>query len=107
MTGQPVSGVIARATVDYADGVTVRQFATSTDASGHASISWRIERDATPGIFSAIFGVSAAVYVPESFDKDFTVVSHSKNDPVSHNITDPESFDKTLSVVPNHHHSIY
>jgi len=85
-TGQPVSGVVARATVYYADGVTVRQFATTTDASGQASISWKIERNATPGIFSTSIGVSAAVYVGESFNKNFTVVSDRMNDPISPNM---------------------
>jgi hypothetical protein len=79
-TGQPVSGAIARATVDYADGVTVRQFTTTTDASGQATISWRIESNATPGTFSATFGVSATSYVGESFDLNFLVVSRSIND---------------------------
>src|SRR2546423_9707151 len=41
-TGAPVGGAIARATVTYFDGVTVRQFATTTDASGVAVISWTI-----------------------------------------------------------------
>ena len=53
MTGQPVSGAIVRATVGYADAVTVRQFTAITDASGQASISWQIERNATPGSFAA------------------------------------------------------
>ena len=71
-TGQPVSGAYTRATVTYADSITVRQFATTTDASGRASISWKIESDATPGTFTAVFDVSAAAYVSESFDKDFS-----------------------------------
>src|SRR6476659_3930801 len=61
-TGQPVSGAIARATVRYADGVTVRQFATHTDASGVAVISWTIESDTVPGSFSVTYGVSAGTY---------------------------------------------
>lgn len=77
MTGQPVSGAIVRATVDYADAVTVRQFSAITDASGQASISWQIESNATPGAFAATFGVESAGYVGESFDKTFAVVSHS------------------------------
>ena len=68
MTGQPVSGVIARATIGYADHTTTRQFATTTDASGKASISWRIESDATPGTFSVSYSVDSAAYVGESFD---------------------------------------
>jgi hypothetical protein len=79
-TGQPVSGAIARATVRYADGVTVRQFAVPTDASGVASISWTIESDTVPGAFSASFGVSAAAYVTEQFDNTFSVVVNSIND---------------------------
>ena len=79
-TGQPVSGAIARATVRYADGVTVRQFATPTDASGVAVISWTIESDTVPGAFSASFGLSAAAYVTEQFDNTFTVVAQSVND---------------------------
>lgn len=47
MSGQPVSGAIVRATVGYADAVTVRQFTAVTDASGQASISWQIESNAT------------------------------------------------------------
>jgi hypothetical protein len=79
-TGQPVSGAIARATVRYADGVTVRQFATPTDASGVAVISWTIESDTVPGAFAATFSLSAAAYVTESFDNTFSVVAHSVND---------------------------
>jgi hypothetical protein len=79
-TGQPISGAIARATVRYADGVTVRQFATPTDASGVAVISWTIESDAVPGAFSATFGLSAAAYVTEQFDNTFSVVAQSIND---------------------------
>ena len=94
MTGQPVSGAIVRATVDYADAITVRQFVTTTDASGQASISWQIESDATPGSFSVTFGVSAAAYIAESFDKTFSVVSHSVDD---HNHHDHNHHDH------NHH----
>jgi hypothetical protein len=79
-TGAPVGGAIARATVRYADGVTVRQFAVPTDANGVAVISWTIESDAVPGAFSASFGLSAAAYVTESFDNTFSVVAHSVND---------------------------
>jgi hypothetical protein len=78
-TGQPVSGAIARATVRYADGVTVRQFATPTDASGVAVISWTIESDAVPGVFSATIGLSAAAYVTEQSDNTFSVVAQSVN----------------------------
>jgi uncharacterized protein YfaS (alpha-2-macroglobulin family) len=84
-TGQPVSGAIARATVRYADGVTVRQFATPTDASGVAVISWTIESDTVPGAFSATFGLSAAAYVTEQFDNTFSVVVNSINDNNDHN----------------------
>ena len=79
-TGQPVSGAIARATVRYADGVTVRQFATPTDASGVAVISWTIESDTVPGSFSVLYGVSAGAYVTEQFDNTFSVVVNSIND---------------------------
>ena len=79
-TGQPVSGAIARATVRYADGVTVRQFAVPTDANGVAVISWTIESDAVPGAFSATFGISAAAYVTEQFDNTFSVVAQSVDD---------------------------
>jgi len=78
-TGQPISGAIARATVRYADGVTVRQFATPTDALGMAAISWTIESDTVPGAFSATFGLSAAAYVTEKFDNTFTVVAQKIN----------------------------
>ena len=79
-TGQPISGAIARATVRYADGVTVRQFAVPTDANGVAVISWTIESDAVPGAFSATFGISAAAYVTEQFDNTFSVVAQSVDD---------------------------
>ena len=70
----------------YADGVTVRQFATPTDASGVAVISWTIESDTVPGAFSASFGLSAAAYVTEQFDNTFTVVAQSgHNNNASHN----------------------
>ncbi|HEY6165580.1 MAG TPA: hypothetical protein VIW25_11760 [Nitrososphaeraceae archaeon] len=78
-TGAPVGGAIARATVTYFDGVTVRQFATTTDASGVAVISWTIERDTLPGQFSVTYGASAAAYVTEQFDKTFQVVPRSVN----------------------------
>jgi len=84
-TGQPVSGAIARATVRYADGVTVRQFATATDANGVAVISWTIESNTVPGAFSATFGLSAAAYVTEQFDNTFSVVVNSINDNNDHN----------------------
>ena len=84
-TGQPVSGAIARATVRYADGVTVRQFATPTDANGVAVISWTIESNTVPGAFSATFGLSAAAYVTEQFDNTFSVVAQSINDNNNHN----------------------
>jgi uncharacterized protein YfaS (alpha-2-macroglobulin family) len=65
--------------VTYADGVTVRQFAVATDASGVAVISWTIESDTVPGTFSVTYGVSAAAYVTEQFDKSFMVVPQSLN----------------------------
>jgi hypothetical protein len=92
-TGAPIGGAIARATVTYADGVTVRQFATTTDASGVAVISWTIERDTVPGSFSVTYGVSAAAYVTEQFDKTFQVVPRSIN---GHNNNDNHH---------NHHHN--
>jgi hypothetical protein len=78
-TGGPVGGAIARATVRYADGVTVRQFSAPTDASGVGVISWTIESDTVPGAFSATFGLSAAAYVTEQFDNTFSVVAQSIN----------------------------
>jgi hypothetical protein len=65
--------------VTYFDGVTVRQFATTTDASGVAVISWTIERDTLPGSFSVTYGASAAAYVTEQFDASFQVVPRSVN----------------------------
>ena len=79
-TGAPIGGAIARATVTYADGVTVRQFATTTDANGVAVISWTIESNTVPGSFSVTYGVSAAAYVTEQFDKTFQVDPGSTND---------------------------
>jgi len=84
-TGAPIGGAIARATVTYNDGVTVRQFATATDASGVAVISWTIESDTVPGSFSVTYGVSAAQYVTEQFDKTFMVVPRSINGDNNHN----------------------
>jgi hypothetical protein len=65
--------------VRYADGVTVRQFAFPTDASGVAVISWTIESDTVPGAFAASFSLSAAAYVTEAFDNTFSVVAQSVN----------------------------
>ena len=84
-TGAPIGGAIARATVTYADGVTVRQFATPTDANGVAVISWTIESNAVPGAFSATFGLSAAAYVTEQFDNTFSVVAQSNHNDNQHN----------------------
>ena len=84
-TGAPVGGAIARATVRYADGVTVRQFAVPTDASGVAVISWKIESDAVPGVFSATIGLSAAAYVTEQLDNTFSVVAQSDHNDNHHN----------------------
>ena len=84
-TGGPVGGAIARATVRYADGVTVRQFAAPTDANGVAVISWTIESNAVPGAFSATFGLSAAAYVTEQFDNTFSVVAQSDHNDNHHN----------------------
>lgn len=76
ITKQPVTGAIARAKADYADGVTVRQFATTTDLTRKATISWQIEKHTTPGSFSISFEVSAATYVTESFDRSFSVMAY-------------------------------
>ena len=84
-TGAPVGGAIARATVTYFGGVTVRQFATTTDASGVAVISWTIESDAVPGAFSATIGLSAAAYVTEQLDNTFSVVAQSNHNDNHHN----------------------
>ena len=84
-TGQPISGAIARATVRYADGVTVRQFAIPRDALGMAAISWTIESDTVPGVFSATIGLSAAAYVTEQFDNTFSVVAQSDHNDNHHN----------------------
>ncbi|MGA9171690.1 MAG: hypothetical protein WBZ20_16240 [Nitrososphaeraceae archaeon] len=78
-TGAPVGGAIVRATVRYADSVTVRQFSAPTDASGVAVISWTIESDTVPGTFGATFGISAGAYVTEQFDNTFMVVPQSIN----------------------------
>jgi len=97
-TGGPLGGAIARATVTYADGVTVRQFATTTDASGVAVISWTIESDTVPGSFSVTYGVSAGTYVTETFDKTFMVVPRSIN---GHNNNDNNNNDNNNN--DNHH----
>ncbi|HZC20091.1 MAG TPA: hypothetical protein VE223_00450 [Nitrososphaeraceae archaeon] len=74
ITGKPVSGAVARATVSYADGTTVRNFTTTTDAAGHASVSWQIENNTVPGTFDTSFTVSAAAYKEETFSDTFSVV---------------------------------
>jgi len=83
-SGQPVSGAVTRATVKYAGSEIVRQFSTTTDASGQSSISWQIESNATPGAFAVTYDVAAATYIEESFDATFLVVIHSINDDNGH-----------------------
>jgi len=90
-SGKPISGAVTRATVKYAGSEIVRQFSTTTDASGQSSISWQIESNATPGAFTATYDVAAATYVEESFDNTFLVVIHSVNDDNGHH--------------HNHHHN--
>jgi hypothetical protein len=74
-TGQPINGTLVRATVTYADGKTVRDFAGTTDTSGHASYQWRLEKNVGAGTFSVSGDVSASQYEEESLSLSFEVLS--------------------------------
>ncbi len=78
-THQPIGGAITSATVSYADGKTVRYFSVPTDASGHSSISWRIEQDAPDGRYNVAYSVSETGYEPAYFGGSFSVVAHNVN----------------------------
>ena len=78
-THQPIGGAITSATVSYADGKTVRYFSVPTDASGHSSISWRIERNAPDGVYNVVYSVYETGYEPASFGGSFNVVADSVN----------------------------
>ena len=70
-TGNFVNGSIARATVTYPDGKTVRQFSGVTDTTGQVKFTWRIENNAKPGTFSVSAQVSAPGFESESFSASF------------------------------------
>ena len=78
-THEPIGGAITSATVSYADGKTVRYFSVPTDASGHSSISWRIERNAPDGVYNVVYSVYETGYEPASFGGSFNVVADSVN----------------------------
>ncbi|MGA7541456.1 MAG: hypothetical protein WBW34_00175 [Nitrososphaeraceae archaeon] len=76
-SNKPISGAITSATVSYADGKTIKHLSVPTDASGHSSISWTIERDAPNGIYEVVYSVSQTGYVSESFEGSFTLGVHN------------------------------
>ncbi|MGA9841661.1 MAG: hypothetical protein WBQ25_05050, partial [Nitrososphaeraceae archaeon] len=78
-THQPIGGAITSATVSYADGKTVRYFSVPTDASGHSSISWKIEHNAPDGRYDVVYSVSETGYESASFGGSFSVVANSVN----------------------------
>ena len=74
---QPIGGAITSATINYADGKTVRQFSAATDASGRSSISWQIESNAPLGTYGMVYSVFETGYVSQSnFGTSFSVVAH-------------------------------
>ena len=97
----PIGGAITSATINYADGKTVRQFSMPTDASGHSSISWKIERNAPTGRYDVGYFVSQTGYVLESFGGSFSVIARNvNNDCLS-------SSDSSLISLPGPSISIY
>jgi hypothetical protein len=75
----PIGGAITSATVNYADGKTVKQFSMPTDASGRSSISWKIERNAPTGRYDVGYSVSETGYVSGSFGGSFSVIARNVN----------------------------
>jgi hypothetical protein len=74
---QPIGGAITSATVNYADGKTVRQFSAPTDTSGRSSMSWQIESNAPLGSYGVFYSVFETGYVSQSnFNNAFSVVAH-------------------------------
>ena len=73
----PISGAITSATVSYPDGKTIKHLSVPTDASGHSSISWTIERDAPTGIYEVVYSVSQTGYESESFEGSFDLGASS------------------------------
>lgn len=72
-TDVPVDGAITRATVHFADGETVKQLATITDASGKSSLPLKIDEDTDEGTFNVYLSVGGAGYESEPFSKTFEV----------------------------------
>lgn len=99
---QPIGGAITTATVNYADGKTVRQFNTPTDISGRSSISWRIERNAPAGHYDVVYSVFQTGYEPGSFGSSFSVVAHGVNEfnEFNHYDNSPSSSSSSLSGFP-------
>jgi hypothetical protein len=76
----PIGGAITSATIDYADGKTVRHFSMPTDPSGRSSISWKIDRNAPIGRYDVGYSVFETGYVPESFGGgSFSVITRNVN----------------------------
>lgn len=68
-----ISGANIHATVIYAGGSTTKQLTNTTNASGQASLSWKVGSTAKPGTFKVSVGVSAPGYKPKTMNTTFLV----------------------------------
>ena len=77
-TGLPISGGNARFTVTYPTGTPVRQFNLLTDASGTATLSLPIDKNAELGSYALDTAVTAAAGYQDTTigTVDFAVMSH-------------------------------
>ena len=100
MTHQPIGGAVTSVLVRYPDVRTVRQFTATTDTLGHPTVSWKIEDNAPLG-YVALYGVSETGYIsPSGFDNSFSVVSHSINQPNSHQHHSHNNHPSSLMTFP-------
>ena len=101
MTHQPIGGAVTSVLVRYPDVRTVRQFTATTDILGHSTVSWKIEDNAPLGPYTALYGVSETGYIsPSCFDNSFSVVSHSINQPNSHQHHSHNNHPSSLMTFP-------
>ena len=101
MTHQPIGGAVTSVLVRYPDVRTVRQFTATTDILGHSTVSWKIEDNAPLGTYTALYGVSETGYIsPSGFDNSFSVVSHSINQPNSHQHHSHNNHPSSLMTFP-------
>jgi len=103
-TGLPISGALARLTVTYPLGTTVRVFNVLTDANGVASLSLPINSNAELGSYALDTVVTATGYQDTPIGTvDFAVMSHvTENNSV--NDYSGHLHSSSIHKEPHHHH---